>query len=210
MTLRLDRPAGPILALGAHADDIEIAALGLLLALRDRFGDVDIRMAVFTGDATRRSEAEASSLELCGAPGKLAWLGAADGLLPMEAPLEAKTFLRSVVEHRPAIVLAPSLDDAHQDHRFVAELAWQVCRGSWILEYPIPKWDAEAVASNLFVPLSRQIAESKLDHLERHFPSQHEKPWYRREVFEAELIANGVKCGARRAEAFVSRKSVLR
>jgi LmbE family N-acetylglucosaminyl deacetylase len=207
--LRFDRPVGPVLALGAHADDVEIAAGGFLLWLRDRFSDIEIQMAVFTGDSVRYSEAKASANELCGTNRELAWLGANDGLLPMEAPLDAKAFLREVAEERPAVVLAPCLDDAHQDHRFVSELAWQVCRGAWIIEYQIPKWDPETIETNVFVPLSDEIAEAKLDHLERHFPSQHDKPWYRRELFDASLISNGVRCGARRAEGFLSRRTVV-
>ena len=110
------------------------------------------------------------------------------------------------------LVVAPRITDAHQDHRFLGEVAWQVFRGATIIEYEIPKWEAEAFSPNLFVPLSHDEAMAKLDHLETSFPSQHDKPWYRRPVFEGRLTLRGVECRAESgyAEAFVARKLVVR
>ena len=56
--LRLDRPAGEplsVLALGAHPDDIELGAGGLLLALAE--GRPRVRYVVLTGTPQRQAEA---------------------------------------------------------------------------------------------------------------------------------------------------------
>lgn len=209
VTFTLAPPIGPVLALGAHADDIEIGAGGLVATLGEAEPGVEIDFAIFTGDETRRTEAERSYEELVGGD-SFHWLGAVDGRLPYEDPGAAKDFLRRVASPTPNLVLCPNREDAHQDHRFVAELAWQVCRGATIVEYSIPKWDPEPTHANLFFPLAADVVERKLDHLESHFPSQHDKGWYRRSVFEAVMSLAGVDAGSRYAEPFTIRKAVLR
>src|SRR5690606_3347392 len=104
------------------------------------------------------------------------------------------------------LVLTHTLDDRHQDHEFVARLAWQLFRGATILEYEIPKWEGDRPDANLYVPLDDRLAAAKVAHLESHFASQHGKPWYRREVFEAVMALRGVECARRWAEGFVARK----
>ena len=122
--------------------------------------------------------------------------GFEDGLLPYTDPLGVKNWLRSVVESiRPALVLSPWTGDEHQDHRFMGQLAWQIFRGSTILEYEIPKWESEPFAPNLLIPLSDETAQAKLDHLAKSFPSQHGKPWYDVSLFERD--ASGSGCASR-------------
>ena len=45
-------------------------------------------------------------------------------------------------------------DDAHQDHRAVAELTWNTFRDHLILEYEIPKWDGDLGRPNFYLPAS--------------------------------------------------------
>ena len=40
-------------------------------------------------------------------------------------------------------MLAPGIDDAHQDHRLLGELVSTVWRDVLILRYEIPKWDGD-------------------------------------------------------------------
>ena len=51
----------------------------------------------------------------------------------------------------------------------------------------------------------------KLNHLERHFASQHSKPWYDRETFQGLMRLRGLECRSPSgyAEAFQARKLVL-
>ena len=201
----------PVVALGAHADDIEIGAGGTLLQLSQDHPESRFVFAVAAADAERSGEALASARDLLGDRAVVQVGGFEDGLLPYTDPLGVKNWLRSVVESiRPALVLSPWTGDEHQDHRFVGQLAWQIFRGSTILEYEIPKWESEPFAPNLLMPLSDETTQAKLDHLAKSFPSQHGKPWYDISLFSATLRVRGVHHGSSTyAEGFVARKLAL-
>jgi hypothetical protein len=109
------------------------------------------------------------------------------------------------------LIIGPRLDDAHQDHRLLAELMRQVFRRGTIIEYEVPKWDGDLGTANLYVPLTRAQVESKVEHLLSSFPSQHGRSWYSDETFRAILRLRGIECHAADgyAEAFVCRKLVV-
>ena len=77
-----------------------------------------------------------------------------------------------------------------------------------ILEYEIPKYEGDLGNPNVFVPLSTEIAQQKIDLLVRHFPTQQDKPWFERETFEAIMRIRGIesKSDSGFAEAFHGRK----
>jgi hypothetical protein len=50
----------------------------------------------------------------------------------------------------PDLIIVPRRDDAHQDHRLVAELTWNTFRDHLVLEYEIPKYDGDLGNPNLF------------------------------------------------------------
>jgi LmbE family N-acetylglucosaminyl deacetylase len=201
----------PVVALGAHADDIEIGAGGTLLQLSHDHPASRFLFAVAASDTERSSEALASARDLLGDRAEVQVGGFEDGYLPFTDPQGVKRWLRSVVESiRPALVLSPWAGDEHQDHRLMGQLAWQIFRGSTILEYEIPKWESEPFVPNLLVPLSEGTARAKLDHLAKSFPSQQGKPWYDISLFSSTLRVRGVQHGSSRyAEGFVARKLAL-
>ena len=201
---------GPVLAVGAHADDIEIGAGATIGSLVDR--GAEVVFAILTGSDDRRGEALSSLRAIAGPGAELAWLGETDGRLPYRDPERAKDFLSDVASsYHASIVFAPHRGDLHQDHRFVSELCWQTFRRITILEYEIPKWEGDSFDPNLYVSLDRDQRDRKLDHLERHFPSQQDKHWYDRELFASVMRRRGVEAGTadRDAEAFVARRIVL-
>ena len=53
----------------------------------------------------------------------------------------------------PDVILAPSADDAHQDHRTIAEIVPTVFRDQLYLAYEIPKWDGDIGRPSVYVPL---------------------------------------------------------
>ena len=115
------------------------------------------------------------------------------------------------------LVLTHRLDDAHPDHRAVAEVTWQTFRGgasggatgrTAIAAYEIPKWDGDVGRPNAYVTLSDETAARKLDLLGEHFPSQAAKPWYDAETFRGMMRLRGVEASARYAEAFACSKLV--
>ena len=64
MSFPLAAPAGrplSVLALGAHPDDIEIAAGGTLLSLAARHSGLHVRYVLMTGSPERQQEARAAA-----------------------------------------------------------------------------------------------------------------------------------------------------
>jgi LmbE family N-acetylglucosaminyl deacetylase len=196
-----------VVALGAHADDVEIGACGTLMQMLAAHPRTRVHWVVFSGDGERGLEAEESARALLGANlGSLHLHEVRDGFLPREWSGVKEMLLQIARQVAPDIVFAPALDDAHQDHRTLGELAWQAFRGAMILGYEIPKWEREPFTPTLYVPVTEQVVEAKLRHLERHFTSQKDKAWFDDETFRSVLRMRGVECGSRYAEAFDARK----
>jgi len=201
-----------VVCLGAHADDIEIGAGGTIATLADRHPDTEFVFIVMSAAGERLSEAMESAERLLG-DRVVCHVGSfTDGYLPYADAAGVKDFIRSAANGiAPDLVLAPHSADKHQDHRFVADLALQVFRGPLILEYEIVKFDGDLGQPNLFVPLTAEAAAFKLDHLATSFPSQHDKPWYAKEAFEALLRVRGIESQSDSglAEAFHATKVVI-
>jgi LmbE family N-acetylglucosaminyl deacetylase len=211
LPLFLPEPEGrplSVLAIGAHPDDIELGAGGLLLALAER--PLQARYVVLTGTAERQAEARAAAGSfLAGADPAIDMFALPDGRLPA-AWGEVKEILEQVARTcAPDLVLAPSAHDAHQDHRTVAELVTTVFRDQLYLAYEIPKWDGDLGRPSVYVPLSEQTARRKVELLHKCFPSQHGRDQWDDEVFLGLARLRGVECRARYAEAFGCAKSVL-
>ena len=214
--LSLALPPGPlsVLCLGAHADDIEIGCGGTILALLAARRNVNCHWVVFSGaGGPREREARESASQF------LAGAGARgvdvhqfrDGHFPA-ALSEIKDVLEAVKRaFTPDVVFAHCRDDRHQDHRIVSDVAWQTFRDHLILEYEIPKWDGDLGQPNLYVPLLRDIARRKTEHLLAAFPSQRSKRWFTEDALLALLRLRGVESAAPEglAEAFYARKAVV-
>jgi LmbE family N-acetylglucosaminyl deacetylase len=199
-----------VVGLSAHPDDLEIGAGGTLLTLLRSHPTLQLHSVVLTGDAQRASEAESAVRALSGGRATVTALGLRDGHLPADWG-GAKDALRAATDGlRPDLVLAPSSDDSHQDHRLVGELAWQLFRDTLVLEYEVVKWEGDLVRRNAYVALDDEVAAAKTALLREHFPSQADKPWYDEDVFRALMRLRGVECGARWAEAFHARKTLIR
>jgi LmbE family N-acetylglucosaminyl deacetylase len=205
-----DGVAYRVVALGAHSDDLEIGAGGTLLRLVAEHPKTQVHWVVLSALGDRRQEAEGSAKTLLGPCAAALHLHSMrDGFVPGDWAGAKDLLLGVAREVRPDIVLAPSVADLHQDHRALAELAWQAFRGALILEYEIPKWDGDIGRPSLYVPLTDEVVAAKVEHLHRHFVSQLGKPWFDEELFRSILRLRGVECGSRYAEAFFARKLVL-
>jgi len=210
--------AGPLhlLCLGAHADDIEIGAGGTVLTLLERHPGSHVTWAVFAGGGARAAEARASAEELLAGAASVDVhvLGLRDGFLPYQGPAAKEAFerLREALSSDPDVILTHALHDRHQDHRTLAELTWNTWRDHLVLAYEVPKYEGDLVPPNAYVPLSVDVAERKLEHLRRHFASQHGRDWYDDDTFRGLMRLRGLECRSpsRFAEAFHARKVVLR
>lgn len=209
--ISLGLPPGPLrlLCLGAHPDDIEIGCGGTLLTLAES-RDVKATFVVATGTGERHDEAvKAASRLLSDRPVEVHVLGLPDGYLPsvwadLKRALEDAA--RSVT---PDVIFAPRLDDAHQDHRAVAELVGTVWRDSLVLRYEIPKWDGDIGRVTHYVPLDRELARRKLELLDDCFPSQVDRDWWDDETFLGLMRLRGIECRRPYAEGFLGDKVVL-
>jgi LmbE family N-acetylglucosaminyl deacetylase len=209
LELAAGAPIRQVLALGAHSDDLEIGCGGTILALAAGAPDVHIHWVVFAGHGDRGAEARASADELiAGVTSTVELHDFRDGFLPYEGGRVKDAFEDLKGRVSPDLVLTHTGDDLHQDHRLVNELTWNTFRDHLILEYEIPKWDGDLGRPNTYVPLSADVVERKLAHLERHFGSQRGKDWFDPDVFRSVLRLRGMESRAPEghAEGFHARK----
>ncbi|MGO9189851.1 MAG: PIG-L deacetylase family protein [Streptosporangiaceae bacterium] len=203
--------AGPlsVLAIGAHPDDIEIGAGGLLLQLAE--SEPRVRYVVLTGTAERHEEARnAAHSFMPAADLTIGLFDLPEGRLPA-AWGSVKEILEGVARScSPDLIIAPSSGDAHQDHRTIGELVPTVFRDQLYLAYEIPKWDGDMSRPSMYVPLSASTAHRKVELLYKCFPSQRNHDWWDDEVFLGIARLRGVECRARYAEAFHCSKSIIR
>ena len=177
-------PLRSVLAIGCHADDIEIGCGGTLLTLTRSNPDSRSTGSCSRRRATgvrRRARAPGHS-STASAVARVDVHGFRDGFLPYSGG-EVKERLRGSEDpRRPAARASPTRGyDLHQDHRLACELTWNTFRNHLILEYEIPKVDGDLGTPNVFVPLTEAIVEREARRsLERHFPSQAEKHWFDR------------------------------
>jgi LmbE family N-acetylglucosaminyl deacetylase len=199
-----------VVALGAHPDDIEIAAGATMLALAAASPGLRVHYVLFTGGRRRREEARAAAEAfLPGAEITFVAHELPDGRLPARWG-EAKQIVQEVASAvSPDLVLAPSDGDAHQDHRTVAELAPTAFRDALVLHYEIPKWDGDLGRPVLYLPVDEATARRKVELLHSCYPSQKERDWWDDEVFLGLARLRGMECRARYAEAFRCHKAVL-
>ena len=200
-----------VVALGAHADDVEIGAGGTLHALAHGSTPVEVHVLVLSGIPDRAREARASAEVLLGsALASCTVLDLPDGRFPghWAAVKEALEDLASRVSGD--LVLGPRRADAHQDHRVLAEVVPTVFRSALQLGYEVPKREADQEPGTVLVPLSAADVERKWQHLVTAFPSQAGRAWMDREVFTGLARLRGLQCGAPYAEAFTCPTVALR
>jgi LmbE family N-acetylglucosaminyl deacetylase len=212
--LGLPRERGPrVLVVGAHPDDAEIGAGGTIARLVAERPDAEVTWLVLAApDGARAAEARASAADLLRGLDRssIDLRDLRDGYLPYLGPA-AKEILAEHAGFDPDLILAPRPDDAHQDHRHLAELVPQVFRGATVLGYEIPKWDGDLGQANLYVPLTGEQATAKVAQVLAAFPSQRDRSWFTEDTLRGILCLRGIECRAPAglAEAFVCPKLVV-
>ena len=200
-----------MLALGSHADDIEIGCGGTLLRLAAE-RDLDVRWVVLSASEERAAEARRSAEAFLGgaAGSHVAVEGFRDAFFRYGGEVK-EYFERLKAEVAPDLILTHHGSDLHQDHRLVAELTWNTFRDHLILEYEIPKYDGDLGSPNVFVHLDEATARRKAALLLDWFPSQRSKPWFTEDLFLALMRLRGMEAASPSgfAEGFYARKLVL-
>ncbi len=204
-----DRPLS-VLAIGAHPDDIEIGAGGILLSLAESQPGLRARYVVLTGTPERQQEARNAARAFLPAADLVVDLhDLPEGRLPAVWG-EVKDAIEEVAQTcSPDLIIAPGPGDAHQDHRTIAEIVPTVFRDRLFLAYEIPKWDGDLGRPPVYFPLPGAVARRKVELLHKCFPSQRHRDWWDDEVFLGLARLRGMECRAPYAEAFHCAKVLI-
>jgi len=201
-----------VLAIGAHADDIEIGCGASMLRLAESTASLEVWWAVLTGDDRREDEARRSAKDFVGdalvevIAGRLS-----ESRLPYE-PLPVKEFIHGLHDLvQPDLVFTHCRGDLHQDHRFISELVGQAFRNHLVLEFEIPKFDGDLGSPNVFLEVSESQIHRKIELLHEHFPSQRTKYWFDEQLFLGLARIRGVESRSESgfAEGFYCRKIIF-
>ena len=203
-----------MLAIGAHADDIEIGCGGTVLRLVEANRELELVWVVLCGQVPERAEEARASAEwfLSDAGASRAIVADfRDGFLPHSGPVVKEFFETLKGEVAPDLILTHQRRDLHQDHRAANELTWNTWRDHLVLEYEVPKYDGDVGQPNVYVELSEEILARKIEGLMRHFASQRSKRWFTEDLFRGIARLRGMESNAAslHAEAFYGRKLVL-
>ena len=201
-----------VLVVGAHADDIEIGCGGTLLRLAAEGRIGAARWVVMSADGAREAEARAGASAILGSlPSTVDVHAFRDGYFPFEGAAIKDAFEAIKSSFEPDLILTHRRDDLHQDHALIGALTTQTFRDHLILEYEIPKWDADLTPPNVYVELSATVAARKSALIAQAFPSQLGRHWFDAETFLGLARLRGVECRATEgyAEGFHARKVAL-
>ena len=205
---RADDAPLSVLAIGAHPDDIEIGAGGLLLSLAGSMSRACY--VVLTGTPERHSEARSAAASFFpGAKLEVSLHELPDTRLPTVWTSVKDILVDVARSFTPDLVIAPSPGDAHQDHRTVAEIVPTIFRDQLYLGYELPKWDGDLGRPSVYYPLPDHIARRKVELLHKCYPSQQSRDWWDDEVFLGLARLRGMECRSRYAEAFTCSKLVI-
>jgi LmbE family N-acetylglucosaminyl deacetylase len=207
LTLAPGRSLERVLAVGCHADDVEIGCGATLLALSRARPGLRVTWVVLAAAGPRADEARASAGAFLVDAGssEIRVHGFRDGFLPYVGG-EVKDVFEGLKDVEPDLIFTHARDDLHQDHRLACELTWNTFRDHLILEYEIPKYDGDLGAPNVFVPIEEKLVDEKLRLLREHYGSQAAKHWFDEELFRGLLRLRGMESATRYAEAFTCRK----
>jgi len=102
---------------------------------------------------------------------------------------------------KPEVVFCPSLNDLHQDHKAVAKACMTIFRDcTTLLAYEIVRSTVN-FNPTLFVQLSKEIMEKKLDVL-RCYKTQYRRTYFKPRIFRALATFRGSQINCEYAEAF--------
>jgi LmbE family N-acetylglucosaminyl deacetylase len=202
-----------VLCLGAHSDDIEIGCGGTVLRMIEQSKSIEFYWLVLSANPMRAKEAERSAKAFLGAAKRKTVVVKSfrDGFLPYIGAPVKETFEEIKTIFVPDVIFTHFRQDLHQDHRMVCELTWNTFRNHFILEYEVPKYDADLRSPNFFVPLSDRQARKKVSGLMRYFATQRNKQWFSEDLFYGLMRLRGIEGASptRHAEAFHCRKVLL-
>jgi LmbE family N-acetylglucosaminyl deacetylase len=202
-----------VLCVGAHADDLEIGCGGTIRRLTGEGRLAHVDWVVLSAAGEREAEARSGAAAfLQGVPSSMVHIAHfRDGFFP--------SLIGDLKEHfevmkgrvNPDLILTHRREDLHQDHRVTRELVGNTFRSHLVLEFEIPKYDADLASPNVYVELTAAVAREKAERLTAVFASQRRRDWFTPDVFLSLARLRGVECRAAEgyAEGFCGRKLVI-
>jgi LmbE family N-acetylglucosaminyl deacetylase len=201
-----------ILCIGAHSDDIEIGCGAAVLRLLREHPGARVTWVVFAASDEREKEARASAADFLARAERpdIRLHAFPDAHFPAEYA-RVKAQVEALKPLEPHVIFTHCRHDLHQDHRLLCELTWNAFRDHVILEYEVPKYDADLTSPNVFFPIETRDARRKTELLMKHFATQRAKHWFDEALFMGLMRIRGVECRSPSglAEAFHARKIVL-
>lgn len=111
-----------------------------------------------------------------------------------------ETMVKLNQEIKPDIVLLPSKNDIHQDHKIIFEEGCRAFKNTSLLGYELP-WNSTGFQPNYFERISESQLDQKIKSLKEYKTQAHRN--YMNEDFTRSLaIVRGVQCNSALAEAF--------
>jgi LmbE family N-acetylglucosaminyl deacetylase len=191
-----------VLVIGAHPDDIEIAAGATIAKLRDQGHEIYgliLTQGEQGGDpSVRPGEARkgACFLDI----NKLQMMNLRDTSLCEQSQEMVQAIESLICEIRPDIILTHSAHDIHQDHQAVHEATLRAGRNQpTILCYESPSSTTEFLPS-FYVEVGDYV-EVKLRAIQTHW-DQRDKPYMQEEQIRGKLAFRGGQAKVRYAEGF--------
>jgi LmbE family N-acetylglucosaminyl deacetylase len=102
--------------------------------------------------------------------------------------------------YNPDIVLLPSVNDTHQDHRTIASEGFRAFKRTTMLGYEVP-WNNLEFRTNCFVGLTERELELKIEALDK-YESQKHRNYASADFVRSLAITRGVQIGKKYAESF--------
>jgi len=202
-----------VLCIGAHSDDIEIGCGGTVLRMIEQNKNLEFYWLVLCSNPQRAIEATKSANEFLKGVKKKTIIvkDFRDGFLPYIGAPVKEAFEEIKRTFVPDLIFTHTRQDLHQDHRMTCELTWNTFRSHMILEYEIPKYDADLKPTNYFVPLSDKQANKKVKALMKYFGTQKNKHWFSEDLFEGLMRLRAIEVASplRYAEGFHCRKILM-
>jgi LmbE family N-acetylglucosaminyl deacetylase len=202
-----------ILCLGAHPDDIEIGCGSTILRIIKEVPKAEFHWVVFSGNDQRQKEAVESATAFLDdvKEKKIIIKNFRDSYFPFIGDKIKDYFENLKQELNPDAVFTHYRNDAHQDHKLIANLTWNTFRDNLIFEYEIPKFDGDLSSPNTYVQVDESEVTKKIRIITNSFKSQSTKSWFNEETFKSILTIRGVESNSRTkyAEGFYCHKIVI-
>lgn len=198
----------PVVVFAPHTDDGEIGCGGFIANAIEK--GVEVYYVAFSSAQISLPSGAPKDTLIKEVKAATAVLGIAkDHLILYEFPTRSfpayrQEILDKMIEIRksiqPQLVLAPSLNDVHQDHGTVAREALRCFKKQSILCYEEP-WNNISFATNCFVTLERTHVQKKIDAL-KCYQSQMRRSYLNEEAIWSLAITRGTQLEGGYAEAF--------